>query len=165
MFTSLWSNSSTPSSKLRPTPSCSTSASSNSSRPNASPCCSSSNSSRPCASSSSSRDRTFPFLRVLLFWRFWQLTIVAACAAHRLSFCRRFLKLFFSSLDPTEWASAFFKMSTWGQILSQTTRLFITHFQLVPNRTAHIRYQCSKTTVLSYHRCLINTGVEKMSNI
>ncbi len=129
MFTSLWSNSSTPSSKLRPTPSCSASASSNSSRPNASPCCSSSNSRRPCASSSSSRDRTFPSLRVLLFWRFWQLTIVAACAAHRLSFCRRFLKLFFlSSLDPTEWAKNDFKMLTWGQILSQ-----MTYLELVPN--------------------------------
>jgi len=33
------------------------------------------------------------------------------------------------------------------------------------NRIAHIRHQCSKTTVLSYHICLINTGVEKMNNI
>ncbi len=29
------------------------------------------------------------------------------------------------------------------------------------NRTAHIRHQCRKTIVLSRHRCLINTGVEK----
>ncbi len=29
------------------------------------------------------------------------------------------------------------------------------------NRTTSIRYQCRKTTVLSCHRCLINTGVEK----
>jgi hypothetical protein len=29
------------------------------------------------------------------------------------------------------------------------------------NRTAHIRYQCRKTTVLSCHRCQISTGVEK----
>ncbi len=29
------------------------------------------------------------------------------------------------------------------------------------NRTAHIRHQCRKTTVLSCHRCQINTGVEK----
>jgi hypothetical protein len=29
----------------------------------------------------------------------------------------------------------------------------------------HIRHQCRKTTVLSRHRCLINTGVEKMNNI
>ncbi len=28
------------------------------------------------------------------------------------------------------------------------------------NRTAHIRHLCRKTTVLSCHRCLINTGVE-----
>jgi hypothetical protein len=28
------------------------------------------------------------------------------------------------------------------------------------NRT-HIRNQCRKTTVLSSHRCLINTGIEK----
>jgi hypothetical protein len=31
------------------------------------------------------------------------------------------------------------------------------------NRTAHIRRQCRKTTVLSCHRCLINSGVEKMN--
>jgi hypothetical protein len=30
------------------------------------------------------------------------------------------------------------------------------------NRTAHIRHQCIKATVLSCHRCLINTGVEKI---
>ncbi len=33
------------------------------------------------------------------------------------------------------------------------------------NRRAHMRYQCRKTTVLSSHRCLIKTGVEKMNNI
>jgi len=33
------------------------------------------------------------------------------------------------------------------------------------NRTAHIRHQCKKTIVLSYHRCLINTGIVKMNNI
>ncbi len=33
------------------------------------------------------------------------------------------------------------------------------------SRRAHIRHQCRKTTVLSCHRCLINTGVEKMNNI
>ncbi len=34
------------------------------------------------------------------------------------------------------------------------------------NRTTRIiRQLCSKTTVLSCHRCLINTGVEKMNNI
>jgi hypothetical protein len=31
------------------------------------------------------------------------------------------------------------------------------------NRTAHIRHQSRKTTVLSCHRYLINTGVEKMN--
>ncbi len=30
-----------------------------------------------------------------------------------------------------------------------------------PNRQARIRHQCRKTTVLSCHRCLINTVVEK----
>jgi hypothetical protein len=29
------------------------------------------------------------------------------------------------------------------------------------NRTACIRHQCRNTTVLSCHRCLTNTGVEK----
>ncbi len=33
------------------------------------------------------------------------------------------------------------------------------------NRIAHIRHQCRKTTILSCHICLINTGVEKMNNI
>ena len=33
------------------------------------------------------------------------------------------------------------------------------------SKTAHIRHQCKKTAVLSYHRCLINTGFEKMNNI
>ncbi len=33
------------------------------------------------------------------------------------------------------------------------------------NRTVHIRHQCRKTTVLGCHRCLINTGVEKMNYI
>ncbi len=36
-------------------------------------------------------------------------------------------------------------------------------FSQLGNRTAHIRHQCRKTTLLSCHRCLINTGVEKMS--
>jgi hypothetical protein len=30
------------------------------------------------------------------------------------------------------------------------------------NRPACIRHQCRKTTVLSCHRCLINTGVDKI---
>ena len=32
-------------------------------------------------------------------------------------------------------------------------------------KTARIIHQCRKTTVLSHHRCLINTGVEKMNYI
>jgi hypothetical protein len=32
------------------------------------------------------------------------------------------------------------------------------------NGTTHIRHQCRKTAVLSCHRCLINTGVEKVNN-
>ncbi len=32
------------------------------------------------------------------------------------------------------------------------------------NRTARTRHQCRKTTVLSCHRCLNNTGVEKMNS-
>ncbi len=32
------------------------------------------------------------------------------------------------------------------------------------NRTANVRCPCRKTTVLCCHRCLINTGVEKMNN-
>ncbi len=33
------------------------------------------------------------------------------------------------------------------------------------NRRALIRHQCRKTTVLSCHRCLINTCIEKMNSI
>ncbi len=33
------------------------------------------------------------------------------------------------------------------------------------NRTVHIRHWCKKTTVLNCHRCLVNTGVEKLNNI
>jgi hypothetical protein len=33
------------------------------------------------------------------------------------------------------------------------------------DRTARSREQCRKTTVLSCHRCLINTGVEEMNSI
>jgi hypothetical protein len=29
----------------------------------------------------------------------------------------------------------------------------------------HIRHQCRKTTALNCHRCLINTGDEKMNNV
>jgi hypothetical protein len=33
------------------------------------------------------------------------------------------------------------------------------------NRIAYIRHLCRKTAVLNCHRCLINTGVEKMNHI
>jgi len=33
--------------------------------------------------------------------------------------------------------------------------------KLTTNGTLHNRHQCRKTTVLGYHRCIINTGVEK----
>jgi hypothetical protein len=38
-------------------------------------------------------------------------------------------------------------------------------FVILANGTAQIRLQCRKTTFLSCHKCLINTGVEKMNNI
>ncbi len=38
-------------------------------------------------------------------------------------------------------------------------------FENDKNRTAHIRHQCWKTIILCYHRCLINTAIEKMNNI
>ncbi len=36
--------------------------------------------------------------------------------------------------------------------------------QFSQNRTEHIRQLCRQTIVLSCHRCLINTGVEKINN-
>jgi hypothetical protein len=39
------------------------------------------------------------------------------------------------------------------------------HVSINPNGTPHIRHQCRKTVVLSCHRCLLNSGVEKMNNI
>ncbi len=44
-------------------------------------------------------------------------------------------------------------------------RLFQMCFEKVHNWRAHIRHQCRKTTVLCCHRCLINTGVEKLNYI
>jgi len=44
----------------------------------------------------------------------------------------------------------------------RVSRSWRTKFELkIRNGTVHIRHQCRKTTVLSCHRCLINTGVEK----
>jgi hypothetical protein len=39
------------------------------------------------------------------------------------------------------------------------------HNKTVDNRTTRIRHQCKKTTVLSCHRCLINTGVKKNEQV
>ncbi len=36
---------------------------------------------------------------------------------------------------------------------------------LCNNRRAHFIQPCRITTVMSFHRCLINTGVEKMNDI
>ncbi len=33
------------------------------------------------------------------------------------------------------------------------------------NRRARIRHQCRKTTILRYHKCLINSGVEKWQHL
>ncbi len=37
--------------------------------------------------------------------------------------------------------------------------------KMTVGKTTRIRYKCRKVTVLNCHRCLINTGVEKMNNI
>ncbi len=39
------------------------------------------------------------------------------------------------------------------------------NISLFANRRAYIRHLCIKTSVLSCHRCLNDTGVEKMNNI
>jgi hypothetical protein len=46
--------------------------------------------------------------------------------------------------------------------LALTIHCFKLH---VSNRRACIRHQSMKTAVLSFHGCLINTGVEKINNI
>jgi hypothetical protein len=48
----------------------------------------------------------------------------------------------------------------WPQMIKGKERLIVSQ-RLKINKTAHIRHQCRKTAVLSCHRCLINTGVEK----
>jgi hypothetical protein len=45
------------------------------------------------------------------------------------------------------------KLMTWHRYVSSVPPILI--------GIAHIRHQCRKTTVISYHRCLINIGVEK----
>ncbi len=49
--------------------------------------------------------------------------------------------------------------------LPSTKLIFVLHKDVVFNRRAHIRHQHRKTTGFSCHRCLINTGVEKMNKI
>jgi hypothetical protein len=57
--------------------------------------------------------------------------------------------------------------------IKQLSKLFFETFYFLhfccgtfcDNRTGHIRHKCRKTTVLSCHRCLINTCFEKMNNI
>jgi len=55
------------------------------------------------------------------------------------------------------------------QVILSTCHFVIAHFFFLvwngANRTAHIIHLCRKTTVLSCHRHLINSGVEKMNNI
>ncbi len=51
------------------------------------------------------------------------------------------------------------------QELLKMPNLLRVGFIKTENGTARIRHQCRKTTVLSRHRCLINTGVEKMNYI
>jgi hypothetical protein len=63
-----------------------------------------------------------------------------------------------------------FSLMTLGIIIFRLMTLSIETFSLniqgiMTNRTAHIRHLCRIKTVLSCHRCLINTGVEKMFNI
>ncbi len=52
--------------------------------------------------------------------------------------------------------------------LNEETHFTIAELKLkvgLDNRTVHIRHLCRKTAALSCHRCLINTGVEKMNYI
>jgi hypothetical protein len=51
------------------------------------------------------------------------------------------------------------------QLVVNVIKLFFFVTDKGDNRTARIRCICRKTTVLRCHRCLINTGVEKMNNI
>ncbi len=50
-------------------------------------------------------------------------------------------------------------------MLSKPTKKIREKMDVELNGTVRIRHQCKKTTVLSCHRCLINTGVEKMNYI
>jgi hypothetical protein len=59
-------------------------------------------------------------------------------------------------------------VNLWQKHLLWWTKMYFEHCRkniALNNGTAHIQHQCRKTTVLSCHRCLIKTGVEKMINI
>jgi hypothetical protein len=43
--------------------------------------------------------------------------------------------------------------------------VLMNHFKRYLNGAACIKHQCKKTTMLSCHRCNVNTGVEKMNDI
>ena len=47
--------------------------------------------------------------------------------------------------------------------LIKIKKIYFTGKGTSQNRTTRIRHQCMETTVLSFHRCLINTGVKKMN--
>ncbi len=55
---------------------------------------------------------------------------------------------------PLNGSTSFNQQTFCRQTMEQRT------LKIVHNGTAHIRYQCSKTTVLSCHICLIKTGVK-----
>ncbi len=57
-------------------------------------------------------------------------------------------------LAMTFWSSLTFVGNTWSLPKKEVS-------ERRSNRTAHIRHQCRKTIVLSFHRYLINSGFEK----
>ncbi len=56
---------------------------------------------------------------------------------------------------PFDYTKIFYMLTCTFCILERVKQLIKSNF----NRTTCIRHQCRKTTVLSCHRCLINTGV------
>ncbi len=86
---------------------------------------------------------------------------------------KKFLKDFFQSkksfhlFSKIIFLSIFFpyKKYTWYRFFFWCTQNFLRLSYDQSNGTAHVRHQRSKTTVLSCHRCLIKTVVEKMNYI
>ncbi len=77
-------------------------------------------------------------------------------------------------LNKAKLASALARIVSYDSFIVQATVLMIVNYDrnmfIVQatgmnklNRTVHTRHLCRKTVVLSCHRCLINTGVEKMN--